>query len=140
MVTLIEIEKKRTTFILNNFEKGRYSESYFKRISYLSPMSYVEINPKTGRTHQIRVHLKSISNPILCDSAYSGGDDNIKSFHMKHNNILKQLIKSMARVALHAYAIEFLHPNTNEIVKFESKIPEDFKKTLKILEKYQNDK
>ena len=59
---------------------------------------------------------------------------------MKHNNILKQLIKSMARVALHAYAIEFLHPNTNEIVKFESKIPEDFKKTLKILEKYQNDK
>ena len=131
--------KNRTTFILNDFEKGRYSESYFKRINYLNPMSYVEINPKTGRTHQIRVHLNSISNPILCDSAYSGGDDNIKSFHMKHNKILKQLIKSMDRVALHAYAIEFFHPNTNEIVKFESQIPEDFKKTLNILEKYQND-
>ena len=46
----------------------------------------------------------------------------------------------MGRVALHAYAIEFFHPNTNEIVKFESQVPEDFKKTLTILEKYQNDK
>ena len=132
--------KNRTTFVLNDFEKGKYSESYYKRITYFNPMSYVEINPKTGRTHQIRVHLNSISNPILCDSSYSGGDDNIKSFHMKHNKILKQLIKSMGRVALHAHSIEFIHPDSNEKVKFESQTPEDFKKTLKILEKYQNDK
>ena len=46
----------------------------------------------------------------------------------------------MGRVSLHENSIEFIHPDSNEKVKFESQTPEDFKKTLKILEKYQNDK
>ena len=125
--------KNRTTFILNNYEKGKYSESSFKKINYFPPLSYIEIYPKTGRTHQIRVHLKSINHSILCDNSYGGGQDKIKSYHMKYNNLLKLIIKSINRVALHAYSIEITHPKTLKKIKFTAPIPDDFNNILKIL-------
>ena len=131
--------KNRTKFVLNNNEKGKYSESSFKKINYFAPLSYIEIYPKTGRTHQIRVHLKSISHSILCDDSYGGGKDKIKSYHMKYNSLLKLIIKSIDRVALHAYSIEITHPQTLNKIKFTAPIPDDFNKILKFLEKNKND-
>lgn len=130
--------KNRTTFVLNDYEKGKYSESSFKKINYFPPLSYIEIYPKTGRTHQIRVHLKSIANSILCDNSYGGGEDKIKSYHMKYNSLLKLAIKSMKRVALHAYSIEITHPKNLKKIKFTAPIPDDFNKVLKILKEEQN--
>ena len=94
-------------------------------------MSYVELYPKTGRTHQIRVHLKSISNPIICDESYGGGINKIKSFHISHKSRLQALLSSINRVALHAYSIEFIHPITNKKNKFFAPIPDDFDYILK---------
>ena len=125
--------KNRTTFVLNDYEKGKYSESEFKKIDYFSPLSYVEIHPKTGRTHQIRVHLKSISHPIVCDTDYGGGKERIKSFHMKYSSLLKLVIKSINRVALHAYSIQIVHPKNLEKMKFIAPIPDDFNVLLNLL-------
>jgi 23S rRNA pseudouridine1911/1915/1917 synthase len=129
--------KNRTTFSLQS--KGRDSETAFKKINYFDPLSYVELYPKTGRTHQIRVHLKSISNPIICDESYGGGVSKIRSYHIKHANILKMILESINRVALHAYSIEFTHPKTNEKNKFFAPIPNDFEYILNILKKGKND-
>ena len=131
--------KHRTTFSLNDHEKGKYSESSFKKINYFSPLSYIEVYPKTGRTHQIRVHLKSINNSILCDNSYGGGKDRIKSYHMKYNSLLKLIIKSINRVSLHAYSIEIIHPTTLKKIKFTAPIPDDFNKVLEILKDNQDD-
>ena len=129
--------KNRTIFSLQS--KGRDSETAFKKIDYFDPLSYVELYPKTGRTHQIRVHLKSISNPIICDESYGGGINRIKSYHVKHANNLKMILGSINRVALHAYSIEFIHPQTNKKNKFFAPIPNDFEYILNILKKGNND-
>jgi len=123
--------KNRTIFNLQ--KKGRDSESSFKKINYFEPLSYVEIYPKTGRTHQIRVHLKSISHPILCDESYGGGSGRIKSYHIKHKKLLNLLCKSIGRVALHAYSIEITHPINHRKMKIFAPIPDDFNYILNIL-------
>jgi len=117
---------KRILLPLNNppiklREVGRGSE-----IKFTSPrpspfkgegekFTYLEVKPKTGRTHQIRVHLKFLNYPIACDSLY-----NPKGFCPKGLN----------RVALHAKSIEFKNLN-GKVLKIESPLPKDFKKYLK---------
>ena len=129
--------KNRTIFSMQ--KNGRESITEYKRLNYFDPISYVELYPKTGRTHQIRVHLNSISNPIVCDSSYGGGENRIKSFHIKHTKFLQSLLKSINRVALHATSIEFIHPVLKKRNKFNAPIPQDFNYILEMLENYIND-
>ena len=77
--------------------------------------SYVEAYPKTGRTHQIRVHMRYINHPIVSDPLYRGG---------------KGLALGMKRLALHALSITFRMPN-GELKTVESPLPMDFKKVIK---------
>lgn len=77
--------------------------------------SYLEVRPKTGRTHQIRVHMKFLNHPIVCDSLY---------------NPNAPCPKEIKRLALHARSIEFKNLK-NETIKVESKIPEEFIKVVK---------
>lgn len=128
--------KNRIVFSLQN--KGRDSETSFKRLNFFDPLSYVELYPKTGRTHQIRVHMKSISNPIICDENYGGGLNKIKSYHIKHAKKLQNLFNHIKRVALHAYSIEFIHPLTQEKNKFIAPIPKDIDYILNILKENEN--
>ncbi|TSC77940.1 MAG: 23S rRNA pseudouridine synthase [Parcubacteria group bacterium Gr01-1014_24] len=76
--------------------------------------TYLEIKPKTGRTHQIRVHMKFLNHPVVCDSLYSPG---------------KPCPKGIKRLALHAKSIEFKNLNGKNI-KLESSLPLEFKKVI----------
>lgn len=86
-----------------------------KNFEYTAPFTYLEVRPKTGRTHQIRVHMKAIDHPVACDPLY-----NPKSAHPK---VLK-------RLALHAKSIEFKNLK-GETVKVESPLPKEFKEVVK---------
>jgi 23S rRNA pseudouridine1911/1915/1917 synthase len=88
---------------------GRHSISRYKVIKRLDGFTYVEVYPKTGRTHQIRVHLASIGHPIVGDELYG-----------------KKARKLAARSLLHAHRIAFEHPATNLPVSLEAPIPNDF--------------
>ncbi|AKM84014.1 TPA: RluA family pseudouridine synthase [Candidatus Campbellbacteria bacterium] len=79
--------------------------------------SFVEANPKTGRTHQIRVHFKAINHPIVSDSLYAPKKEKGLGFE---------------RLALHSYSIEFSLPEGKKI-KLEAELPPDFKKALKLI-------
>lgn len=86
-------------------------------------LSYVELYPQSGRTHQIRVHLKYINHPIFADFLYAGRKTSRKD---------RQLLE---RVFLHAAAITFLHPMSNETLSIQSPLPEELSKVLRVLTK-----
>ncbi|OGI60319.1 hypothetical protein A2641_01180 [Candidatus Nomurabacteria bacterium RIFCSPHIGHO2_01_FULL_37_25] len=87
----------------------------YKVLKHFKNFSYLEIKPKTGRTHQIRVHMKYINHPIICDLLY---------------NPSGLCPKDISRMALHAKSIEFKNLK-NKTTKVESPLPKEFKKMLK---------
>jgi 23S rRNA pseudouridine1911/1915/1917 synthase len=121
--------------MVNNL--GRESLTRFISDEHLPPLSFVTLYPKTGRTHQIRVHLKSIGHPILADDMYGGGKKMIKSFHVKYTQILNRLFKNMNRVALHAEKLEITHPTTGDKMRFQAPIPDDMVNALNLLRNAQ---
>ena len=125
--------KKRTKFSVS--KRGRHSITKYKKDSYYAPFSLLNLCPKTGRTHQLRVHLSSIGNPIVCDDLYGGGKNKIKSYHSKYSQLCKQIVKAINRVALHAYKIEIVHPLTNEKMKFVAPLPKEFKIAINLMKK-----
>jgi 23S rRNA pseudouridine1911/1915/1917 synthase len=104
----------------NFYPRGSHPEGDGRRgknfdVSELSPFSYLEVRPKTGRTHQIRVHLKFINHPVVCDSLY---------------NPKGACPKGLKRLALHAKSIEFKNLK-GEVIKVESAIPKEFGRMVK---------
>ena len=135
---IVRNERNRKSFILSESNRGRESKTNYKLIERFGPISYLELKPHTGRTHQIRVHMKSIGHPIISDEMYSGGSKMIRSFHVKYTKLLKNTLGCIDRVALHAKSIEFIHPSTKKKVVFEAEYPNDFNKSLEILRNYES--
>lgn len=114
--------------------KGKSAITIFKRIEVYKNISYLNVQIKTGRTHQIRVHLSEIGFPILMDEKYGNGKVvSVKDFKSKFSGEPKPM---MNRLALHAHQLSFMHPVTKEKVSFESPVPKDFQVCLKLLNKY----
>ena len=90
---------------------GREAQTRYEVIGQLDGFAYIRLFPKTGRTHQIRVHLASIGHPILGDLLY-GGTPGPK-------------LPQIARQALHAHRLELTHPVTGNLLQFESPLPSD---------------
>jgi 23S rRNA pseudouridine1911/1915/1917 synthase len=91
----------------------------FNLIAQNKEYAYLSIFPKTGRTHQIRVHMKSIGHPVVCDKMYGP---------KKENNL------GLERLALHALSIQLTLPNSLH-VKIESSLPPEFMNARSIIEK-----
>ena len=128
--------RKRQTFTIVE-HGGRDSITRFELEKYLPPLSLVKLFPETGRTHQLRVHLKSICHPIFGDETYGGGVKYAKSFHVKYTQLIKRLMRTIQRVALHARKLEIIHPETGDKMSFEAPLPIDFKTALDCLENEQ---
>ena len=98
-----------------NDKIGKDSFSEYRVIENFDiPVTLVNIFPKTGRTHQIRVHLSSMGHPIINDDLYGGGETSrINSFHEKNRLSLLKVCNLSKRVSLHASEIEFKHPSNN---------------------------
>lgn len=104
-------DRKKMT-VIDDITKGKNAITNYRVISQNNLFTLVKVNIETGRTHQIRVHMRHLGYPILGDSVY-GRKDNEK------------------RQMLHAYKLEFLHPVTGHQMEFTGEIPEDFQKALK---------
>ena len=112
---------------------GKDSSTQYNLKGHFPPFSWLKLYPMTGRTHQLRVHLKSIGHPIFCDDTYGGGAKYARSFHVKYTQIINRLIKTVNRVALHAHRLEILHPATKKKMIFEAQLPQDLQRALEIL-------
>lgn len=114
-------------------KKGKPSETYFRVIGNCGNFSWIEAKPKTGRTHQIRVHLASEKFCIVCDSLYSGNLKPVRLSEIKrnwHGNEDEER-PLLSRLALHAYKIEFFHPKTNQKLSFTAEYPRDLEAVRK---------
>ena len=101
------------------------------KIKDIPRISLIECELETGRTHQIRVHMKYKGSSLLGDSQY--GKKNIK-FKKINEDFLNKL-SFLSGQALHAKSLGFIHPSKNKWVNFESELPNDFKKLLDLLKK-----
>ncbi len=100
-------------------EGGKYSETLFTPLDVFRSFSYIKVQPKTGRTHQIRVHLSYIGYPIMGDLLY-GAPKNKYGIEVQ---------------MLHAGSIKFTHPTLKKEMKFEVECPQDMKNILEDLKK-----
>ena len=119
--------------------KGKLAITNYKTIeiyenSRAPTLSLVEYRLKTGRTHQIRVHMKFKGNPILGDKSYKKKLKKLKDVDPE----LDEIIKKIDRQCLHAKSLGFLHPTKNQRLFFESKLPNDLHKIVKKLRSTSN--
>ena len=108
-----------------------YSTIKVFEIKDIPKISFIECELETGKTHQIRVHMAYKGCSLLGDQQY--GKKNIK--FKKINEDFENKLKILNRQALHAKSLGFIHPTTKKFVNFESKLPQDFKKILDLLNK-----
>lgn len=119
-------------------QKGKASQTEFKTLERFDNFGLVELKPVTGRTHQIRVHLKSVGCPLLVDQMY-GKRKEITLAHIKrgyHAKHMQQPRPLCNRLTLHAHRVEFKDPKTGEHRNFEAPLPKDLMAVLKALRKY----
>jgi len=115
---------------------GKNAETHYKVLNFYRYMSYLEFYPKTGRTHQIRVHCQHVHHPIVHDMKYKGGFNRTRGFLPEVQKDLKKMVKQLGRHALHAKIISFIHPETNKVVKFEAELPADMQALLDHLKQH----
>lgn len=116
-------------------EKGKPAVTHYKVIEKLGYVTLLSCRLETGRTHQIRVHLKHIGHTLFNDERY-GGDSILKGTHFtKYKQFVENCFKILPRQALHARTLGFEHPTTGEMMRFETPIPEDM---VACLEKWRN--
>ena len=107
--------------------QGKPSLTLYELIEEFEFTSYLKIKLKTGRTHQIRVHLSSIVKPVFGDPTYGGRHIHYGSELPKIKSQVQNLLNIMPRQALHAKTLGFFHPQKKEMIYFNSDLPEDMK-------------
>ncbi|NND88503.1 MAG: RluA family pseudouridine synthase [Flavobacteriaceae bacterium] len=116
-------------------EKGKRAVTHFKVIERLGYITMVSCRLETGRTHQIRVHMKHIGHTLFNDERY-GGDKILKgTTFTKYKQFVDNSFKVLPRQALHAKKLGFIHPKTEQWMRFEAPIPEDMSLCI---EKWRN--
>jgi 23S rRNA pseudouridine1911/1915/1917 synthase len=116
-------------------DHGKPAVTHYKVIERLGYVNLIECQLETGRTHQIRVHMKHIGHPLFNDSTY-GGDQILRgTTFSKYRQFVQNCFQIIPRQALHAKALGFLHPVTGKALMFDSPLPADMQA---VIEKWRN--
>jgi 23S rRNA pseudouridine1911/1915/1917 synthase len=111
-------------------EKGKWSVTHYKVLERMHYVTLIECRLETGRTHQIRVHMKDIGHPLFGDDTY-GGDRIVKGTSFtRYKQFIDNCFNLCNRQALHARSLGFIHPATRKEVFFEAELPEDMHSVL----------
>lgn len=119
---------------------GKHAVTHYEVVERFGYVTLLECKLETGRTHQIRAHLKHSGHPLFNDETY-GGDKILKGTSFsKYKQFVMNCFELMPRHALHAATLGFIHPRTKERILFESPLPEDFNRLLNKWRKYTAEK
>lgn len=129
--------KNRKVFtVFPEGDYGKHAVTHFKVLKRFGYVTLVECKLETGRTHQIRVHMKHIGHPLFHDLEY-GGDSILKGLQSaKYKRFVENCFALLEGQALHAKTLGFTHPTTNEFIQLNSDLPAGFAEVLRKWETY----
>ena len=111
-------------------DEGKFAATEYEVLKEFNYLSLVRLKLRTGRTHQIRVHLSHIGHSVFGDPTYHGRRINYGDATPRHRQEVSDLLKIINRQALHAKTLGFIHPATKQHLHFDSELPEDFTNIL----------
>ena len=121
---------QNTVFFGDDEDKGKPAVTHYKVIERLGYVTLIACMLETGRTHQIRVHMKHIGHTLFNDERY-GGDKILKgTTFTKYKQFVENCFKILPRQALHAKTLGFEHPTTGKMMRFDSEIPQDMQECI----------
>jgi 23S rRNA pseudouridine1911/1915/1917 synthase len=116
-------------------EIGKHAVTHYKVLERLGYVTLISCKLETGRTHQIRVHLKHIGHTLFNDERYGGNLILKGTTFTKYKQFIDNCFKTLPRQALHAKTLGFIHPETGEMMRFDTEIPKDM---ADCIEKWRN--
>ncbi|TYB75769.1 RluA family pseudouridine synthase [Bizionia myxarmorum] len=129
---------QNTVYTGDDADKGKPAVTHYKVIERLGYVTLVSCKLETGRTHQIRVHMKYIGHTLFNDERY-GGERILKgTTFTKYRQFVDNCFKILPRQALHAKSLGFIHPKTGEMMRFDSEIPQDMQACIEKWRSYSN--
>ncbi len=117
-------------------EHGKHAVTHYKVIERFGYVTLIQCKLETGRTHQIRVHMKYAGHPVFNDETYGGNRILKGTVYTKYKQFIENCFEIMPRHALHAHTLGFLHPTLNKRVHFVSTLPHDFSAVVEKWRKY----
>lgn len=133
-----DLKDRRLSGVFSDPAIGKHAVTHYRVLERFGFCTLVECQLETGRTHQIRAHMKHIGHTLFADESY-GGLKILKTSKLpKYEQFIQNCFEILPRQALHARTLGFIHPRTRENVHFESELPEDMKTVIEKLRSYTN--
>lgn len=130
------LKNRKMMTVFPEGDHGKHAVTHYKVIEKFGLVTLIECKLETGRTHQIRAHMKYLGHPLFNDLEY-GGDSIVKgTTSAKYKKFIENCFELIPGQALHAKTLGFEHPETKEYLRFDSELPEGFNKILEKWRKY----
>lgn len=128
-------KNRKQMFVFEDGSEGKHAVTHYKVIERLGYVNLIECKLETGRTHQIRAHMKYIGHPLFNDALYGGNEILKGTTFNKYKQFVQNCFKILPRQALHAKSLSFIHPDTGQSIAFDSDLPADMQQ---VIEKWRN--
>ena len=131
---------RKVMTVFQDEENGRHAITHYKVLERFGYITLIECQLETGRTHQIRVHMKYAGHPLFNDETYGGNYILKGTTFTKYKQFIENCFKILPRQALHAKSLGFKHPLTGKDIFFDSELPMDMLTIIEKWRKYISDK
>ena len=130
------LKDRKVMTVFEDGSFGKHAVTHYKLLENIGNVSLVQCKLETGRTHQIRAHMKYLGHPLFNDETY-GGNKVIKGEQFtKYKQFVANTFEVLPRQALHAKTLGFIHPETKEMMQFDSELPSDFSEGIERWRKF----
>ena len=134
------LKDRKIMAVFPDGETGRHAITHFKVLERFGYITLIECSLETGRTHQIRVHMKYAGHPLFNDETYGGNIILKGTTFTKYRQFVDNCFKLLPRQALHAKSLGFTHPVSGKNIFFDSELPQDMQSVIDKWRKYISDK
>jgi len=131
-------KNRKLMTVCDNSEEGKHAITHYEVVERFRYITLVKCKLETGRTHQIRVHMKHIGHPLFNDLEYGGNKVLRGTTFTKYKQFVENCFKILPRQALHATQLSFIHPINDQLVTFESNLPDDMNHVINRWRSYIN--